>query len=247
MTLIGLSNYAAIFESSSAYLMEVGEFALLTLIRTPMIISFSLMMALMINKPFKGRALFRMLMFLPVVIVSGAVMTMLTNRGLMSMPYMDTAAATAAISGALPEWLANAASEFLASVMAVLWNSGVQILLFLSGMQKVSSAMYDAAKIDGASAWECLWKITLPVLRPIILLASVFTIVSLSAQPSNATISMITDAMYGMDLNQGYGYASAMAWLYLVVIAVLLAIAWLLLKAGKPVERKEYAGVYARR
>ena len=83
--------------------------------------------------------------------------------------------------------------------------------------------MYEAAQIDGANVWESFWKITLPSLRPMILVSTIYTIVTLATFANNPIILWISNVMFNPNL--GYGYASALAWIYFLVIAILLMIA----------------------
>ena len=112
----------------------------------------------------------------------------------------------------------------------MLWNSGVQILIFIAGLQKVPKSMYEAARIDGASGWESFWKITLPVIKPMILLNTIYTIVFLATGGQNEIITMIYDNMFYAIAGRGYGYAAAMAWVYTLIIGIALCIAFLLLR-----------------
>jgi ABC-type sugar transport system permease subunit len=120
-------------------------------------------------------------------------------------------------------------------MITILWYSGVQILIFLSSLQKIDPSMYEAAKIDGGSGWECFWKITLPTVKPMILLNCVYTIVFISNNDQNSIIGLIKDSMFSGTSEKGYGYASAMAWLYSIVVVLLVVIFALLLMARKDV------------
>jgi ABC-type sugar transport system permease subunit len=113
----------------------------------------------------------------------------------------------------------------------ILWYSGVQILIFLSALQKIDSSLYEAAKIDGGSGWECFWKITMPTIKPMIVLNAVYTVIFRSNNEQNAIINYIETNMF--QANKGYGYASAMAWAYSVVVAVLVGLVALVLVTRK--------------
>jgi ABC-type sugar transport system permease subunit len=129
--------------------------------------------------------------------------------------------------------VANSIGELFSNMIMILWYSGVQILIFLSALQKVDPAMYEAAKIDGGSGWECFWKITLPTIKPMILLNAVYTVIFLSSNEQNELINMIEDAMFSGTKEKGYGYASAMAWMYAVVITLIVLLFALLLGSKK--------------
>ena len=118
--------------------------------------------------------------------------------------------------------------NLFSGLIMILWNSGIQILIFLAGLQKVPRTLYEAAKIDGASGWESFWKITLPTVKPLVLLNSIYTVVTLATGGTNEIIELIYNATY--TATQGYSYAMAMSWIYTLVIAVILVIVFLLLK-----------------
>jgi ABC-type sugar transport system permease subunit len=101
------------------------------------------------------------------------------------------------------------------------------VILFLAGLQKLDKTMYEAAQIDGASAWETFWKITLPSLKSIILVSAIYTVVTLATFSNNPIILFISRAMF--DPTKGYGYASALAWIYFMVIVILLVIVTILI------------------
>ena len=112
----------------------------------------------------------------------------------------------------------------------ILWFSGIQILVFMTGLQKMDKSMYEAAKIDGATRWEMFWKITLPALNPTIVLNVIFTVVMQSVFSLNPIIIKIGNDMNGTGEGAGYGYASAMAWIYFIVMLVILGLAVLIFK-----------------
>ncbi len=99
--------------------------------------------------------------------------------------------------------------------------------------------MYEAAKIDGGSGWECFWKITLPTIKPMILLNCVYTIVFISNNDQNAIIELIKNSMFSGTQEKGYGYASAMAWLYSLVVLLIVGLFALAFVAQKDVYAKQ--------
>ena len=220
-------NYANVFTNEVNFPTTLGTFTMGLVLQLPIIIAFSLIIALLLNGNIKFRSGFRMIFFLPVIIATGPVMNQLTAQGVASVPMMSTAS-LANMLGMLPDFLANALTDLFSSLILILWNSGIQILIFLSGLQKVSRVMYEAAKIDGASGWESFWKITLPNVRSIILLNAVYTVVTLATGGTNAIIELIYNATY--TATKGYSYGMAMSWIYTAIIAVILLIVFLLFK-----------------
>ena len=196
-------------------------------LQVPFILLFSLFIATVLNQKFRGRTVMRAVFFLPVIIATGPVMSRLTSQGVSSVPMVSQNALLGVLSG-LPEFIYEPINNLFSSLIMILWNSGIQILIFLSGLQKVPGTLYEAAKIDGASAWETFWKITLPTMKPLILLNSIYTVVTLATGGSNEIIELIYTATY--TATQGYSYAMAMSWIYTLVVAVILVIVYLLLK-----------------
>ena len=126
----------------------------------------------------------------------------------------------------LPSILSTPVMFILNNLVLILWFSGVPILIFLSGVQKISPDLYEAAEIDGAGGWEKFWKITLPHLQPFAVICTVYTIIDLASYPNNAMNQRIANYMFSFDVL--YSYSSAMAWMYFVVIAVILSAAYFL-------------------
>ncbi len=232
-TYIGIGNFTQIWMTDPQFPQEIVDYLWHTIVEVPIIVVFALMIAIMLNGKIKCRGLFRLIFFLPVIIVSGPVMNMLVDEGAANIPAMDTTVITNAIATFLPLEVANGVGEIFSDMIMILWYSGVQILIFLSALQKIDSAMYEAAKMDGASGWECFWKITLPTIKPMILLNAVYSVIFLSSNEQNALITLIKDSMFSGTSEKGYGYASAMAWMYAVVITGIVLLFFLLLGSKK--------------
>lgn len=225
-----LANYISVFNKELNYPVTLADFAVSLVLQLPIIISFSLIIALMLNDKIKGRGVFRTIFFLPVIIATGPVMNQLTAQGVSSVPMVNQNTITSILAG-MPEFIVTPITDLFSQLILILWNSGIQILIFLAGLQKVPSTLYEAAKIDGASGWETFWKITLPTLRSMILLNSIYTVVTLSTGSTNPIIDLIYNATYAV--TKGYSYGAAMTWLYTVVVALLLLITFLLIREKK--------------
>ena len=230
LTPVGLMNFANVFVLDNTFLLAIIGFVVSILLQVPVIVSFSLIMALLLNSRIRARGLFRILFFLPVIIATGPVMAELTRQGVASVPMVNLNSVLGAISQVLPYWLYDPISELFSSLIFILWNSGVQILIFIAGLQKVPRPMYEAARIDGASGWEAFWKITLPTVKPLILLNAIYTIVAMATGGQNEIITLIYNNMFNSAVGRGYGFAAAMAWVYAGVVALLLGASYMLLK-----------------
>lgn len=234
---IGIENYVKLFTSDVEFPIEIVNYATETLITAPIIVVFALIIALLLNSKIKCRGLFRSVYFLPVIIASGPVMNMLVGQGATTIPGIDAEAIEMALSESLPTGIASAVAEVFGNIITILWYSGVQILIFLSALQKIDSSLYEAAGIDGGSGWECFWKITLPTIKPMILLNVVYTIIFRSNNEQNTIINMIKTNM--QNASKGYGYASAMAWTFALIETVIIAFMALLLITRKDVYEKQ--------
>lgn len=220
-------NYASVFVKEINFPVTLANFALGLVLQLPIIISFSLIIALMLNSKIVARSAFRMIFFLPVIIATGPVMAQLTAQGVSSVPMVSQNTLISILQG-LPEFIFEPINNLFSSLILILWNSGIQILIFLAGLQKVPATLYEAAKIDGASGWESFWKITLPTVKPMILLNAIYTIVTLATGGDNALIQLIYDVSYAA--TKGYSYGAAMSWIYTAIVAVILLLAFLLLR-----------------
>ncbi len=110
--------------------------------------------------------------------------------------------------------------EVLNSVYEVVLSSGIQIIIFLSGLQSIPKSMYEAAKIEGCSAWESFWKITLPMVSSVILVNVIYTIIDFFMRTDSEVMEKIRTNMIRLD----YGFSSAMAWVYFLAVIVIIAV-----------------------
>ncbi|MEK4357731.1 sugar ABC transporter permease [Paenibacillus sp. FSL M7-1455] len=217
----GLKYYQEILFGSSAFYDNLIPFFQEIVIMVPVIIVFSLFIAIMLNQNFPGRILFRVVFFLPIIFTSGYVLTEFVNQGEGTLGFLERFS----IGEYLLDFLGDSSwtkpvMDVLNRFVLVLWYSGVQILIFLAGRQTISKSSYESARIDGASPWEVFWKITLPAMSPFILLNLIYTVVDMFTFPYNPIIELINTG--------NYGYNSALAWIYFVVIACFLSLIMLL-------------------
>ncbi len=221
-------NYTRALFTDPTFVQLLIEYLIETAISVPIILIFSLIIALFLNVPFWGRSIFRTIFFLPVVITSGPVISELVAQGATSAPQVASSAAVAAFVAQLPALLREPMQYLLTSFILILWFSGVQILIYLAGLQKIDRFVYEAAAVDGASAWEMFWKITLPALTTTTLINALYTVITLSHFSENKVIKYIAARIY--DVEGGIGYASAMAFLYSLALIVLLVATFMVLR-----------------
>jgi ABC-type sugar transport system permease subunit len=228
---LGLENVRAVLFDDVDFKAAISSYLVQMIVFIPVIIVVSLIIALLLNAITKGKGFFRMIFFLPIVITSGPVIHQFISQGIASFPGASEAINTAQLSNFLPMFIIDIIRTFLDSFIMILWFTGIEILIFMVGLQKLDKSMYEAAKIDGANAWESFWKITLPALNPIIVINVIFAVIMQSMFSLNPIISKIRKDMYAVEY--GFGYAAAEAWIYFLVLVLVLGI-YVLIFIRKP-------------
>ncbi|MDR2821966.1 MAG: sugar ABC transporter permease [Acholeplasmatales bacterium] len=234
-TSMGFKHYINIFTADPDFLLALSSYVIKTLIYVPIIIVFSLMISILLNQKIKFRGFFRSIFFLPVIIVSGPILSELIKEGSSTVSLINKLGLAEAVYQYLPSFLANPIASLLNEFILILWFSGVQIVLFLSVLQKINTEMYNAAKIDGANAWETFWKITLPSVKGIIIVNVIYTTTMISTiatedniklgDKAKTPLGIIKESMFKTDIARGgFGYTSAMAWVYFLVVILTLGI-----------------------
>ncbi len=199
------------------------------LIQTPLILAFSLILAICISRNIKMRGFFRVCFFLPFLLGSGQVMQQLLDVGVdeQVLSLESVSIIPPHILSYLGDNVVDMVNLLFNNVVQVLWNCGVQILLFMSGIHSISPSLYESASVDGATEWEKFWKITLPMLTPIILLNMVYTITESFISTSNGMLKYIKVRAFG-SVSQ-FEFASAASVLYMLVGLLFIGVAFLIL------------------
>lgn len=234
LTYVGLDFYNLVLFQDSRFYDELLPFLQQAAIMIPIIVVFSLMIAILLNQKFFGRGLFRALFFLPVIFASGNAVQKFMDTGQGQLGFLENLGIITFVTEYLPEAWATPIGTVLEQFVLILWYSGVQILLFLAGRQTISVAVYEAARIDGATPWETFWKITLPAMTPFIFLNVIYTVVELFTFPGNPVLS--NELVNTRD----YGYSSALVWVYFSIILVFLGIVFLLFARINRGSKKTY-------
>ena len=197
---------------------------------------FSFFVALLLNQNFKGRTLARSIFFLAVILSSGVLVGLENNNSLMAQlkDTIEESGSANSITQVLERILVSSSTgfsgisgktfekvfEIIDSIYDVAMASGIQIIIFLSGLQNISPSMYEAAQMEGCTSWESMCKITIPMIRPLLPVCWVYTIVDFFMKSDNEIMTKINDNMLAL----AYGFSSAMAWSYFVVCMVLIGI-----------------------
>jgi oligogalacturonide transport system permease protein len=220
---VKFQNFEYAFGVDALFTQKLLNFIQELAFSVPIIIVFSLIIALLLNQKIRFRGLFRTIFFLPVIIASGPVINELMEQGVTSIPSIEQYAVFQIVMGNAEGFFGGVLLYIMENLVIILWFSGVQILIFLAALQKIDQQVYEAAKIDGASTWEIFWKVTLPSVFPMIIVNVIYTVVTYSMFSLNPVIEHIKSNMFRIDT--GFGYASALSWIYFLLIAISLVIA----------------------
>jgi len=227
ITYVGWKHYHYImFENATILYNQLFPFLRQALVILPVILIFSLLVAILLNQRFPGRILFRAIFFLPVIFTTGEVITEFMSQGQGELGFVSRYNLDALLQQrASSSWVAPFLTV-MRSFVLILWYSGVQIIIFLAGRQTIGASIYEAARIDGATPWEVFWKITLPGMIPFLLLNLIYTTVGLFTFPTNPILKQVNTA--------NYGQSSALAWIYFAIILLFLGIMfWLFSRVTK--------------
>ena len=206
----------------------------------PIIIALSLIFAIILNQQFRGRMLMRAVFFLPVIFASDVVMSVMsgdTSSASLSATLNDMSGSNMAYMNAvdfseilqrlnLPAELNNLMEEYLQETFNIIWSCGVQTLLFIAGLQTISKQLYEVGKVEGATAWESFWYITIPMLSNVTMLVIFYTMIELFITKGELVITALND----MRIYAIYDTTSAMLWLYFLVVGIVIGVIFLLYK-----------------
>ena len=218
-----IEHFVRAFVVDLEFLPIFGEAVRQTLTQFPLTIVLTLIIAVLLNRDIKCRGLFRVIFFIPFLLGSGEVMKQLLNQGVdrAVLNIMDGRLIPYNVLSYFGTTIMDVVQTVLGLLVTVLWGGGVQILLFLSGLPSISPALYEAAKIDGATEWEIFWKVTVPMISPMLLLNIVYTLVDSFTNINNPLLEYIQE--YGFE-NAEFQYGAALGWIYFAFIGVLVAV-----------------------
>ena len=251
---IGFKNYSDALFSDANFIRTLTESLQQLVFDVPVIVIFGLFMAIMLNQKMIGRAVFRAILFIPVILTTGLIDQI--DQGNAAMNYMSTGGVDGAAEAEgmisvqdITNLLGNltVGSELVTFVVGLVNNifeivnrSGVQMLIFLSGLQSISPAIYESCKMDGATGWETFWKITFPMISPMILVNTVYTVIDSFTSESNTVMQYITKVYnYETQSLRPRELSSAMSWLYFLIVLVMIGLVALILSAFVFYQRKD--------
>lgn len=225
-------NYKTAFMTDPYYRQYLVEVLKDMALNLPVIVVFSLFVAIIINQKFRGRTFARAVFFLPVIIATGPVYAIITGN-LDTGGTADAAQFSTMFEADMVDQLlefigiygfgttfTEMLTEITSDILNLVWKCGIQIIIFLSALQGIPASAKEAAAIEGATSWEFFWKITLPYISPMILVNIVYTVIDAFTDPTN----QVMDRLLGVQTEWKYGLSAAMAWSYFAIILVALGI-----------------------
>ncbi len=205
------------------------------LINIPLVIVFSFFISNILNTEFKGRTAVRAILFLPVIVSSGVLLSLssvsvvdgvLTTGSNTSESVSAVDLSNLLVTIGLPAGIITYLSQAISRLYEVINSSGVQILIFLAALQTISPAIYEAATIDGCTAWEKFWKITFPMLSPYILTNTIYSLIDLLSSEKSEVLGIVISTA---QQNINYSLSAAMAFIFFATVVVILAVFALLI------------------
>ncbi|MBQ2734434.1 MAG: sugar ABC transporter permease [Clostridia bacterium] len=236
LTWVGWDNYREALLGSTTFAEKLVTGLQNLAFEIPAILIFSLFMAVMLNQKAAGRGVFRAIFFIPVVLSTGIMESIAaqdimgeymegtedatgtgesTANQLVSSMDLQSLFANMKVGTGLVDYVATAINN----IYGIVNRSGVQMLIFLAGLQSISPAIYESCKIDGATAWETFWKITFPMISPMILVNGVYTIIDSFTTDSNVVMQYVSNTY-----SQDRALSSAMSWVYFLIVAAIVGV-----------------------
>ena len=230
----GLQYYKFAFTESPDFVTKLLAGLQQLVFEVPAVIIFSLFIAVVLNQKMLGRAAFRAIFFVPVIISTGLmesingadIMSGRMGEGLQDGPNGEASGGivdvlmienlfkSMAIGGEMVTYVVSLVND----IYNIINYSGVQMLIFLAGLQSISDSIYEACRIDGATGWETFWKVTFPMISPMILVNAVYTVIDSFTRSSNVTMSYISGSA------NGDSHKAAMYWIYFGVVMLIIAV-----------------------
>ncbi len=241
ISFVGWKNYYTAFFRNVEFVPALLSFVEMVVPYTFVIIVVSFILAYLLNKIQVGKGLMRMIYFLPVIIMSGPVMSQILDRA--NETVQQAQGLYDGYDGVFILEMIRSYSPRIAMFMEgvfdqltmILWFTGIPIVLFVSGLQRINVSLYEAAKIDMANEWQILWKITIPMIKPTALVATIFTIAQLGTYDTSAIYSLIKTAT--ANTNGGFGFAATYSWIYCIIVLIVIGLAVLVFKDREPKRR----------
>ncbi len=239
----GWENYYQALFVEEGFIRTVVESTAGILIQIPIILIFAFFMANVLNQEFVGKTAARVIFFIPVIISTGIIAEVESMSSMIdiysSSEKMEIGSASgsgnvfnyAALANLIIQTLnntdlANIVLGAIDGLYSIITSSGVQMLVFLSGLQGISTSMYEAAQVEGATGWEVFWKISFPYVSPLILVNTIYTVIDQFLKSDNLAVTFINEKLAN---SSGYALASSLSWIYTLVVLLFVGVVFLLI------------------
>lgn len=226
---VALKNFKYALYESPEYISNLTDSLSEFAYQIPIVFILSFVLAVVLNGKFVGRTFFRSLFFIPVIIANGVVMDMINAGG--QIEELNKVTQSAYLSGlidfeslfaqmGIPTDATNLIFSYVDRIFDLVWECGVQTVLFISGLQAIPEQLYEVSKVEGATKWEEFWFITVPMLGHTMVLVAVFTVIEFCVSTNNSVISQAYTMLVGQQI---YGKSSAMLWIFFAVVAAIVS------------------------
>lgn len=244
----GLANYHEALRVDADYIEYLLSALRSTAFDTPLIVIVSFVVAMLLVREFPGRAIYRAIFFLPVILTAGVMPQIKVDDLILSTidPAQSFGNAEEALSAGqtfvtdllLSGELGTKVTGYILyaqqNIATVLSHSGIQILILLAALRSISPSLYEASAIEGATAWENFWKITLPMVGPQLVVVVLFTVIDRLVDMSGTIMQYIYSVGFS---DMRFGYSSAMAWIYFVIVGSIVAVLYRILRQSTDIYR----------
>ena len=230
---VGLKEFDRALRTDNKFIQNLAGSLGAMVYQVPVVVFFSLAVAVLLNKPFRGRTVARAIFFVPVIVTSGVVLSVLNGSGTSGEDTLLQAQNSSmfSIQGSsdvlyelgLPQQVVNLLVDTANNIFNLSWKSGVQILIFLAALQTINPSLYEAARVEGANAWDVFWKLTIPSISPMILLCVVYSVIDSFVDYDNMMMNYIQSYMKQLDIE----YSSTMVFMYSLVIFAIVGLVFL--------------------
>ena len=236
---IGADNYIRMFTADARFYQALKVTFTYMLMEVPLKLAFALMVAMLLDKGIRGASLYRALFYIP-SLLGGSVAIAVLWRQLFEGNGTVNQILLWAFGYKGPSWISNPDTSIYTLVLLAVWQFGSPMIIFLAGLRQVPQDLYEAASMDGASAFRQFYKITLPMIAPVIFFNMVLQIIEgfkvftpafvISGGTGGPVDSTLVYTLYLYNEAFHYfrmGYASALAWVLLLIIGCFTAVSFL--------------------
>ena len=241
LALNNLYNYSYAFTIDATFNQNILNESSKMIINTIATLVLSFVVAVILNQNFRGRTLARAIFFLPVILSSGVLAGIeQTSQNFNMLTAVSEEAASASgvnLSASLQSLLSvsgvgsgvfQIVFDMIDAIYDIVMASGIQIIVFLTGLTAISPSLYEAANVEGCTAWEAFWKITFPIMSPLLLVNTIYTIIDFFMKSSNSVMEHINS----LEISSQYGEAAAQSWVYFAIAVAFIGLSSLIISKG---------------